>query len=139
MVTLNLLLHSLTKKETSLITLTPIWKMSLLEIGSTFLDDLGVQSDNGMFNFTERDVIGKPINIELERKYNDYTDKWNTSLKRVWKFDGTPVFEKYEIKDNQKNNNNNEQQTSKSSLNSPNNPFANANGPIDIDDKDLPF
>ena len=36
MVTLNLLLHSLTKKkETSLITLTPIWKMSLLEIGST--------------------------------------------------------------------------------------------------------
>ena len=35
--------------------------------------------------------------------------------------------------------NNNEQQTSKSSLNSPNNPFANANGPIDVDDKDLPF
>ncbi|MDV2096952.1 hypothetical protein RZS15_18730, partial [Acinetobacter baumannii] len=103
----------------------------------TFLDDLGIQSDNGMFNFTERDVIGKPINIELERKYNDYTDKWNTSLKRVWKFDGTPVFEKHEIKDNQKNNN--EQQTSKSSLNSPNNPFANANGPIDVDDKDLPF
>ena len=30
----------------------------------TFLDDLGIQSDNGMFNFTERDVIGKPINIE---------------------------------------------------------------------------
>ena len=51
-----------------------------------------------------------------------------TSLKRVWKFDGTPVFEKYEIKDNQKNNN--EQQTSKSSLNSPNNPFANANGQL---------
>ena len=23
----------------------------------TFLDDLGIQSDNGMFNFTERDVI----------------------------------------------------------------------------------
>lgn len=35
-VILNLLLHSLTKKkETSLITLTLIWKMSLLEIGST--------------------------------------------------------------------------------------------------------
>ena len=136
---LNLLSHSLTeKKETSLIMLTLIWKMNLLETGSTFLDDLGVQGNNGMFNFTEKDVIGKPINIELERKYNDYTDKWNTSLKRVWKFDGTPVFEKYEIKDNQKNNNN-EQQTSKPNLNSPNNPFANANGPIDIDDKDLPF
>ncbi|OHO58452.1 hypothetical protein HMPREF2650_05600 [Staphylococcus sp. HMSC035F02] len=104
----------------------------------TFLDDLGVQGNNGMFNFTEKDVIGKPINIELERKYNDYTDKWNTSLKRVWKFDGTPVFEKYEIKDNQKNNNN-DQQTSKPSLDSPNNPFANANGPIDISDGDLPF
>ena len=103
----------------------------------TFLDDLGVQGDNGMFNFTERDVIGKPINIELERKYNDYTDKWNTSLKRVWKFDGTPVFEKYEIKDNQKNSN--EQQTSKPSLNSPNNPFANGNDSIDISDGDLPF
>ena len=36
MVTLNLLLHSLTKKkETSLITLTLIWKMSLLETGCT--------------------------------------------------------------------------------------------------------
>ena len=64
----------------------------------TFLDDLDVQSDNGMFNFTERDIIGKPINIELERKYNDYTDKWNTSLKRVWKFDGTPVFENMKLK-----------------------------------------
>ena len=38
-----------------------------------------------------------------------------------------------------KKNNNNEQQTSKPSLNSPNNPFANANGPIDISDEDLPF
>ena len=45
-------------------------------------------------------------------------------FKTCLKFDGTPVFEKYEIKDNQKNNN--EQQTSKSSLNSPN-----ATNPID--------
>lgn len=90
-----------------------------------------------MFNFTEKDIIGKPINIELERKYNDYTDKWNTSLKRVWKFDGTPVFEKYEIKENEKNNTN--QQNGQVQNGNQSNPFGNANGPIDISDEDLPF
>ncbi|SUM32082.1 putative single-strand DNA-binding protein [Staphylococcus gallinarum] len=59
----------------------------------------------------------------------------NTVLKRFWKFEGTAVFEKYEIKEEQKNNN-----TSTSSNNSnSDNPFANANGPIDIDESDLPF
>lgn len=53
----------------------------------------------------------------------------------IWRYSS---IWKYEIKDNQKNNNN-EQQTSKPNLNSPNNPFANANGPIDINDEDLPF
>ncbi|GEQ04534.1 DUF669 domain-containing protein [Staphylococcus gallinarum] len=101
----------------------------------TFLKAVDVQGNNGQFSFTERDVIGKPINIELKREYNDYTEKWNTVLKRFWKFEGTAVFEKYEIKEEQKNNN-----TSTSSNNSnSDNPFANANGPIDIDESDLPF
>ncbi|HGW3918863.1 TPA: DUF669 domain-containing protein, partial [Staphylococcus aureus] len=38
----------------------------------TFLKAIGINDNNGQFNFTERDVIGKPINIELERKHNDY-------------------------------------------------------------------
>ena len=69
----------------------------------TFLKSIGIQDNNGQFSFTERDVIGKPINIELERKYNDYTEKWNTVLKRFWKFDGNPVYEKVGIKENQAN------------------------------------
>ena len=45
-----MLSHSLTeKKETSLIMLMPIWKMSFRNWMYTFLDDLGIQSDKGMF------------------------------------------------------------------------------------------
>ena len=103
----------------------------------TFLKVIGIQDNNGQFSFTERDVNGKPINIELERKYNDYTEKWNTVLKRFWKFDGTPVYEKVGIKENEKNEGN--EQSGKPSVNDNSNPFANANEPIDIQNSDLPF
>lgn len=103
----------------------------------TFLKTVGLQGSNGQFNFTTRDILGKPINIELERKFNDYTGKWNTVLKRFWKFEGTPIFEKYEIKDSEKNNN--QQQSNNPSVNDASNAFANANGPIEISDDDLPF
>ncbi|HFP7215593.1 TPA: DUF669 domain-containing protein, partial [Staphylococcus aureus] len=78
---------------------------------------------------------GKPINIELERKYNDYKDKWNTVLKRFWKFEGTAVYEKVGIKENEKNDNN--ESSNNSNVN--NNPFENTNNSIDISDDDLPF
>lgn len=103
----------------------------------SFLKTLGIQSNNMMFNFTERDVIGKAINIELERKYNDYTDKWNTVLKRFWAYDGTTVYEKVGIKENEKNDSNKSQPMQNTNTNA--NPFANATGPIDISDDQLPF
>ncbi len=101
----------------------------------TFLKAIGINDNNGQFNFTERDVIGKPINIELERKHNDYKDKWNTVLKRFWKFEGTAVYEKVGIKENEKNDNN--ENSNNSNVN--NNPFENTNNSIDISDDDLPF
>lgn len=101
----------------------------------TFLKAIGIDDNNGQFNFTERDVIGKPINIELERKYNDYKDKWNTVLKRFWKFEGTAVYEKVGIKENEKNDSN--ENSNNSNVN--NNTFENTNNSIDISDDDLPF
>ncbi|UXS22584.1 single stranded DNA-binding domain-containing protein [Staphylococcus delphini] len=109
----------------------------------TFLKSVGIQDNNGQFSFTDKDIIGKPINIELERKYNEYTDKWNTVLKRFWKFEGTPVYEKIGIKENEKNDSDNKVQAQKGNVSNgavtSDNPFANANGPIDISDEDLPF
>ncbi|MCE5093421.1 MULTISPECIES: DUF669 domain-containing protein [Staphylococcus] len=109
----------------------------------TFLKAVGIQDNNGQFSFTDKDIIGKPINIELERKYNEYTDKWNTVLKRFWKFEGTPVYEKIGIKENEKNDSDNKVQAQTGIVSNgavtSDNPFANANGPIDISDEDLPF
>ncbi|MDT0672832.1 MULTISPECIES: hypothetical protein [Staphylococcus] len=109
----------------------------------TFLKAVGIQDNNGQFSFTDKDIIGKPINIELERKYNEYTDKWNTVLKRFWKFEGTPVYEKIGIKENEKNDSDNKGQAQTGNVSNgavtSDNPFANANGPIDISDEDLPF
>ncbi|WP_105995744.1 single stranded DNA-binding domain-containing protein [Staphylococcus agnetis] len=109
----------------------------------TFLKAVGIQDNNGQFIFTDKDIIGKPINIELERKYNKYTDKWNTVLKRFWKFEGTPVYEKIGIKENEKNDSDNKGQAQTGNVSNgavtSDNPFANANGPIDISDEDLPF
>ncbi|MTV23735.1 DUF669 domain-containing protein [Staphylococcus delphini] len=109
----------------------------------TFLKAVGIQDNNGQFSFTDKDIIGKPINIELERKYNEYTDKWNTVLKRFWKFEGTPVYEKIGIKENEKNDSDNKGQAQTGNVSNgtatSDNPFANANGPIDIQDEDLPF
>ncbi|MBA8761744.1 DUF669 domain-containing protein [Staphylococcus coagulans] len=109
----------------------------------TFLKAVGLQDNNGQFSFTDKDIIGKPINIELERKYNEYTDKWNTVLKRFWKFEGTPVYEKIGIKENEKNDSDNKGQAQTGNVSNgtvtSDNPFANANGPIDIQDEDLPF
>ncbi|MDU0476326.1 DUF669 domain-containing protein [Staphylococcus chromogenes] len=109
----------------------------------TFLKAVGIQDNNGQFSFTDKDIIGKPINIELERKYNEYTDKWNTVLKRFWKFEGTPVYEKIGIKENKKNDSDNKVQAQTGIVSNgavtSDNPFANANGPIDISDEDLPF
>jgi len=100
----------------------------------TFLSVLGLKGNNMQFIFTERDLIGKPINIELERKFNDYTDKWVTNLKRFWKFDGTAVYEKYDIKDEEKNYT---KEPKKASLDSPDNPYMSDS--FDITDDDLPF
>ncbi|MCE4992083.1 DUF669 domain-containing protein [Staphylococcus haemolyticus] len=61
----------------------------------TFLRLLNITNNNYQFSFTENDIIGKPINIELKREYNEYTDKFRNNLKKIWKFDGTPVFEKF--------------------------------------------
>ncbi|UXU63564.1 DUF669 domain-containing protein [Staphylococcus agnetis] len=109
----------------------------------TFLKAIGIQDNNGQFSFTDKDIIGKPINIELERKYNEYTDKWNTVLKRFWKFEGAPVYEKIGIKENEKNDSDNKGQAQTGNVSNgavtSDNPFANANGPIDISDEDLPF
>ncbi|WP_353419252.1 DUF669 domain-containing protein (plasmid) [Staphylococcus delphini] len=109
----------------------------------TFLKSVDIQDNNGQFSFTDKDIIGKPINIELERKYNEYTDKWNTVLKRFWKFEGTPVYEKIGIKENEKNDSDNKVQAQTGNVSNgavtSDNPFANANGPIDISDEDLPF
>ncbi|UXR73321.1 DUF669 domain-containing protein [Staphylococcus sp. IVB6238] len=109
----------------------------------TFLKSVGIQDNNGQFSFTDKDIMGKPINIELERKYNEYTDKWNTVLKRFWKFEGTPVYEKIGIKENEKNDSDNKGLAQTGNVSNgavtSDNPFANANGPIDISSEDLPF
>lgn len=102
----------------------------------TFLTYAGLKGMNGAFSFTEKDIIGKPLNIELKREYNDYTDKWNTVLKRIWRYEGTPIYEKYEIKAEEKNT---IQNASKPSVYDSPTTFDNDMSKINITDEDLPF
>lgn len=102
----------------------------------TFLKTIGIQGNNGQFNFTERDVVNKPINIKLVREFNDYTEKWNTVLKRFWVFNPNEiVFEKYPIKEEEKNS----PQSSNKAQSQTDNTFYNSNIPNDFDETDLPF
>ena len=65
-------------------------------------------------------MIGKPINIELERRYNDYTEKWNTVLKRFGNLMELQYMKSW-YKENEKNEGN--EQSGKPSVNDNSNPL----------------
>lgn len=109
-----------------------------------FLTCAGIPNNNGQYSFTTEQLVGKPVNIEIKREFNEHTGKMRNNLKRVWAYEGTPIYEKYEeVDDNAEiakhGGNNKANDFSTASVPGTNNPFSNASGPIDIKDDDLPF
>ena len=58
----------------------------------TFLSIAGLQGVNGAFSFTERDLIGKPLNIELKREFLN-----NMKLKMMKKVNRNKINQVYMI------------------------------------------
>lgn len=99
---------------------------------------IGLDTESGDLSFNTEDLINKPCNIVLKRKWNDDNQRFYTRLSynKIWnkgdevKNAPTPMTPE-------------EQQMMNSGNGSPaqaeENPFENADGPADVEDDDLPF
>lgn len=100
--------------------------------------DLDTQSGNLSFN-TDK-LKNKSCNIVLKRKWNDNDEKFYTRLSynKVWnkgdevKNEPTPMTQEERALINGGNSQGSSQQPEQ-------NPFENADGPVDVDSEDLPF
>lgn len=106
------------------------------------LTRLGIKLNLPDLSFDTDQLINKYTTIVLKNKFNEDQGKYfvRLSFLKVWN-KGDEVVNKPEPKTDamkQKEQAANGQQP-KQSLSSQENPFANANGPIDISDDDLPF
>lgn len=101
------------------------------------LSRLGIKLDLPDLTFDTNDLKNKAATAVIKRKWNDDEGKFFTRLSyfKTWE-KGDEVVNKPEplTEDEKAKLNGNSQPTNKDS-----NPFANANGPIDISDDDLPF
>ncbi|MCQ9288759.1 single-stranded DNA-binding protein [Staphylococcus gallinarum] len=106
-----------------------------------FLSRLGIKLNLPDLTFNTDDLINKMGTIVLKHKFNEDQGKYfvRLSFVKVWN-KGDEVINKPEPKTEemkraeQQGNN-----QSKNSLSTESNPFANANGSIDIQSEDLPF
>ncbi|MBO3076715.1 DUF669 domain-containing protein [Mammaliicoccus vitulinus] len=105
-----------------------------------FTKNAGLPVKKENFTFDTNDLVGKPIFVDIQREYNDYSEKYKNKLKYTAKYDKGKADqwdEEYAISDEEKALKAKQGGATSSSNNS--NPFANADGPIDITDEDLPF
>lgn len=105
-----------------------------------FTKNAGLPVKKENFTFDTNDLVGKPIFVDIQRDYNDYSDKYVNRLKYTAKYDKDKADqwnEEYAISDEEKAFK--AKQGGATSSSSSSNPFANANGPIDIDTNELPF
>lgn len=108
-----------------------------------FLTRLGIKLNLPDLSFNTDDLINKMGTIVLKHKLNEDQGKYfvRLSFVKVWnKGDevvNKPVPKTDDMKREEQQANGQGQQ--KESLSDQSNPFANANGPIDIDDSMLPF
>lgn len=110
-----------------------------------FTKNAGLVVEKTNFTFDTNDLIGKPLFIDVERKYNDYSDKFRNQLKYTAKYEATKADqwnEEYPISPEEqawKAKQSNSTDNSFGAAQPSNNPFANPTGPIDISDEDIPF
>lgn len=108
-----------------------------------FTKNAGLPVKKEEFTFDTKDLIGKPIFVDIQREYNDYSDKYVSRLKYTAKYEKDKAEqwnEEYELSDEEKAFRAKQNGGSTSSGENNSNPFANANGgPIDIHSDDLPF
>lgn len=108
-----------------------------------FTKNAGLPVKKENFSFDTNDLVGKPIFVDVQREYNDYSDKYVNRLKYTAKYEKDKADqwnEEYPISEEEKLFKAKQNGGSESNAgNSSNNPFANANGPIDISSDDLPF
>lgn len=108
-----------------------------------FLSRLGIKLNLPDLSFNTDELINKVGTIVLKHKLNEDQGKYfvRLSFVKVWnKGDevvNKPVPKTDEMKREEQQANGHSEQ--KGSLSDESNPFANANGPIDIDDSMLPF
>lgn len=108
-----------------------------------FLSRLGIKLNLPDLSFNTDELINKFCTVILKNKFNEDQGKYfvRLSFVKVWnKGDevvNKPTPKTDEMKREEQLVNGNGQQ--KESLSDQSNPFANANGPIDIDDSTLPF
>ena len=103
-----------------------------------FAKNAGLKVEKGQFALDTNDLIGKPMFIDIKREFNDYTGKYRNNLKYTAPYDKEKVDEwneEYPISDEEKAFKENGENNSKKE----DNPFADATGPVDISDDDLPF
>ena len=108
-----------------------------------FLSRLGIKLNLPDLTFDTNDLVNKFGTIVLKNKFNEDQGKYFVRLSYVKVWDkGDEVVNKPTPKTDQMKREEQQgsvQRQQKESLSDQSNPFANASGPIDINDDDLPF
>lgn len=106
-----------------------------------FLSRLGIQLNLPNLTFDTNDLVNKFCTVVLKNKFNEDQGKYFVRLSFIKDWNkGDEVVNKPTPKtDEMKREEQQGQNQQKGSLSDESNPFANANGPIDISSDDLPF
>lgn len=101
-----------------------------------FTKNAGLPVKKENFTFDTNDLVGKPIFVDIQRDYNDYSDKYVNRLKYTAKYDKDKADqwnEEYAISDEEK-----AFKAKQDNNKSTSNPFSN-NDTFELNDDDLPF
>ncbi|ATH60408.1 single-stranded DNA-binding protein [Staphylococcus nepalensis] len=104
------------------------------------LTRLGIKLNLPSLDFDTEELVNKFCHLVLKWKFNENEGKYFTDFSYIKPYkQGDEIVNKPIPKDEKMKSEENGTNNQKESLNSESNPFANANGPIDISDDDLPF
>lgn len=106
-----------------------------------FLSRLGIELNLPDLTFDTNDLVNQFCTVVLKNKFNEDQGKYFVRLSfiKVWNKGDEVVNKSTPKTDEMKREEQQGQNQQKGSLSDESNPFANANGPIDISDDDLPF
>ncbi|MBA8772091.1 single-stranded DNA-binding protein [Staphylococcus coagulans] len=104
------------------------------------LTRLGIKLNLPDLTFDTDQLINKPGTIVLKNKFNEDQGKYfvRLSFVKAWK-KGDEIINKPEPKTDEMKQKEKQTNGRQTPMSQESNPFANANGPIDIDDEILPF